>query len=453
MRTSARAAGGITASRPSGSSSWWDNPHSQAGLVISVVLIAIAAGIVLRLIGYVGGAYSWYVFSSAGDDSWHPMGLAYARAIGQSSGSLYDLFFTDHVKFQYPASSLLLYSALDTIGIAPTPYALNVLVWFSILALPIVIFRLSTLYIETQPAGFHFSVRDKYAIAAAFAVATLFFYPVMISWRLGQVQAFINLLFACACVQWLRGAKGTAGILIGVTCLIKPQFALFCLWALLRGESKFALGQVAVVVAGTLLSLLLYGWDNNIFYIDVLSYISQHGETFWDNTSINGFLNTIANPDETLIFQYHEFPQFNLAVYVLTLISSAAIIGAALLARRSGSLLDLMTAGLSFTLASPIAWGHHYGVVLPILVVAFIEIATCKATSQRPVLFAVWTVCFLLFCNNWNVSQLAAGTYVSFLQSWRLFAALALLALLYRLQFETGSADERRYARGRLWEA
>jgi hypothetical protein len=112
-----------------------------------------------------------------------------------------------------------------------------------------------------------------------------------------------------------------------------------------------------------------------------------------------------------------------------------------------------MTAGLSFTLASPIAWGHHYGVVLPILVVAFIEIATCKATSQRPVLFAVWTVCFLLFCNNWNVSQLAAGTYVSFLQSWRLFAALALLALLYRLQFETGSADERRYARGRPWAA
>ena len=90
--------------------------HQHARAMIIVVGAAVLAGIVLRLTGFVGGAYSWFFLSGAGDDSWMPMRLAYARAIGQSPGSLSDLFLVDHVKYQYPPSSLLLYSAFDFLG-------------------------------------------------------------------------------------------------------------------------------------------------------------------------------------------------------------------------------------------------------------------------------------------------------------------------------------------------
>jgi hypothetical protein len=68
-------------------------------------------------------------------------------------------------------------------------------------------------------------------------------------------------------------------------------------------------------------------------------------------------------------------------------------------------------------------------------------------------LVAIWALCFLLFFNDWNVSQLLAGTALSFLQSWRLFAAFALLGLLYRLQAEHVVARAGMFARGRPWAA
>jgi hypothetical protein len=433
-----------------GSAAHLDDPGFYARAGAFLVLASILSGIALRLGGYVGGAYSWFVFSSASDDSWLPMGLAYARVTGQSPGSLHDLFFVDHVKFQYPPSSLLLYSALDLIGIPPTQKALNALVWLSILATSGVVFRLCAVFVERHRQELRFSASDKYLIAGAFAVATLFFYPIMISWRLGQIQGLLNLMFAGACLCWLGDRKLAAGALIGASCLIKPQFSLFLVWALLRREKTFAAGQAAVLAGGLALSLLLYGWANNVYYLEVLSYISGRGEIFWDNSSVNGFVNRILHPDETLIFKYHEFPPFHMATYVLTLASSAIIVAFALFANRSppagSSLLDFMTAALSFTLASPIAWGHHYGVVMPILAATFLEIARKTAGRRRRDYLIGWGVCFLLFSNYWNITELLAGTFASPLQSWRLFAAIGLLWMTYRLNATDAGARDGRTA-------
>jgi hypothetical protein len=61
--------------------------------IVALVVCGIITGIILRLFGFVGGAYSWFVFSSAGDDSWMPMRLAYSRAIGDGPGTVHALFF------------------------------------------------------------------------------------------------------------------------------------------------------------------------------------------------------------------------------------------------------------------------------------------------------------------------------------------------------------------------
>lgn len=414
------------------------NPQYYARLALLLIMLSILAGIALRLCGFVGGSYSWFLLSSAGDDSWMPMRLAYERVTGQSPGTLRELFFVDHVKFQYPATSLLLYRALDLIGVPPTVGYLNVLVWLSIPATAFLVFRICTGLIDKNRDRLCWSSSDRLMVASAFAVATLFFYPIMISWRLGQIQALLNLAFAAAALCWISERKLASGMLIGISCLIKPQFSLFLVWGLLRGQNRFALGQALAVGCGTLLSLALFGWENNIYYSDVLQYISHRGEVSWDNTSVNGLVNGLVYPEQVLTFEYHAFPHYNPVVYFATLLSSIVILAAAFLINRvspsRGSVLDFMTAGLSFTFASPIAWGHHYGIALPILAAVLIVIAAQSQAHNRGNYLIGWGACLLLLSNYWNVSELLAGTSAAILQNWRLFAVVGLLWMLYRLQ-------------------
>ncbi len=293
-------------------------------------------------------------------------------------------------------------------------------------------------YIDKYNASLRLSTGDKYLLAAAFAVATLFFYPIMIAWRLGQIQALLNFAFAAACLFWLIDRKRAAGVLIGVVCLVKPQMCLFLIWALLRGQKDFAVGLVATVVVGLGLSLALYGWDNHIYYPEMLSYLSQHGEVFWDNTSVNGLVTGLYHPDEVLIWNYHSFPPYNPVTYALTMVSSVIIAGLALFINRSsatsGSLLSFQTAALSFTLASPIAWGHHYGGVIVMLAIVFFEILRQTTGSSTRNYLVGWSVCLLLFSNYWNISEHLAETPFAILQNWRLFAVFGLLWMMYRLQ-------------------
>ena len=414
------------------------NPHARA--IVVTVCVAVLAGILLRVSGFVGGSYSWFLASGALDDSWMPMGLAYQRAIGASPGSLHDLFFLAHEKFQYPPTSLLLYSGLDAIGITPTIRALNTVIWLSILIMPVLMFIFSLEYIRREGFVNRFSDKDRYAVAVSLAAVTLFFYPIMIAWRLGQIQGLLDLLFIAACVCWVTERKVAAGVLIGLSCMVKPQLGLFLLWALLRRQYAFAAGQTATVAVGLLLSISLYGWSDHPAYLQVLAFMSQHGEVFWDNTSVNGFLNRLYHPDETLISYYHQWVPYNPVVYFGTLVSSVAIIAFAMLVmHRSawrGSTLDFMSAAFCFTLASPIAWGHHFGTALPLF--AALLIATgAEPERRRTKLFLVAAATFLVFCDDWNFTDLLGGTSFTILQSWRLFGAFAVLWLLHRMSGQT----------------
>ncbi len=439
MKRPLRAVSSFTASECAVLNGWRLSLTSYAWVAPAIIGLSIIAGIALRLCGFVGGAYSWFTLSAAGDDLWLPMSLAFARAVGNSPGSVHDLFFIDGVKFIYPTSSLLLYSAIDAIGIVPTYNVLNAVIWICILLIPFVIFGLCCSVLQ-HGDGYRLrsTDRDKYIIAISFAIASLFFYPIMIAWRLGQVQGLLDLLFVLACLFFARNRTLVAGCLIGAICLVKPQFSLFLLWAGIRQKTDFVIGQITVFACGCLLSLVLYGIDNNIQYFHVLSYLSQHGEIFWDNTSVNGFVNRLIHPDQSLIFNYHESPPFHLLTYGLTVVSFMTIVAFALLANRTsrstGGLLDFMIAGLCFTFAAPIAWGHHYGVVMPMLTVVFIALAFRADVLHRRALLVIWGACFLLFSVDWNVTDLLAGTALTFLQSWRILGVIGLIWLLYHLQ-------------------
>ena len=97
---------------------------------------------------------------------------------------------------------------------------------------------------------------------------------------------------------------------------------------------------------------------------------------------------------------------------------------------------DFLSALLTFTIASPVAWEHHYGVLLPIF--AWLT----PALRRHPVFGrSTWWVlggAYLLASNLIGATLHFAHTPLSPLQSYLWFAALAVLALLYRLRERMG---------------
>ncbi|WP_158927980.1 glycosyltransferase 87 family protein [Acidisphaera sp. S103] len=170
--------------------------------------------------------------SSIRPDSRGPMLQALHVLHGPDRDALYQvLFFTGHVRFQYPPTSLVSLDLLSALGITSFR-ALN--------AINLVVYLLNA-----GAAGFLmwllFGGRDRIAgrsgpglhsgsmVAIGFVTAFTF-YPDVRAAVLGQIRVWIDLLFTSAVIAWLLGRRFLAGILIGLVCTIKPQFGLLLLW-------------------------------------------------------------------------------------------------------------------------------------------------------------------------------------------------------------------------------
>jgi len=276
------------------------------------------------------------------------------------------------------------------------------------------------------------------------AAFTLTFYPVVKAFTLGQIQVWINALFALALLAWILGWKASSGVAIGLICLIKPHYGLFLLWAAIRGEWRFVIGCVSVGCVGLAASLAAFGLADHLDYLSALLYMFQRGETFYPNQSVNGLLNrlmSIRQPElyGNLEFFIERYAPFNIWIYGLTVASSLAILAAAIVPRqREGPhrVLDFCTMGLSTTVASPIAWEHHYGILLPIFFVLLAS--TLQDWRQLTVLIAS----YVLASNFLPATQLLAGSIFNIVQSYLLAAVLAVLWLLYH---------QRACERGDVW--
>jgi alpha-1,2-mannosyltransferase len=89
--------------------------------------------------------------------------------------------------------------------------------------------------------------------------------------------------------------------------------------------------------------------------------------------------------------------------------------------------------GLSTTLASPIAWEHHYGILLPIF------FALLPSILRDRHQLTLWMASYVLASNFLPVTQLFAGSILNVLQSYLLAAVLAVLWLLYRRRIPEGA--------------
>jgi hypothetical protein len=369
-------------------------------------------------------------------DSWWPMGLALLSHRLHPGQLLYaTLFFGERIKFQYPPSSLLVcYPAVQ----APVASALGRLglEWVDVLngIGQLLVFATAIVVADLLRRGVPgLQRKDAVVLVIAGVVLTLTYYPIVRAYTLGQIQAWLNAFFAAVAWCWVRGRKGAAGVFAGLMCLVKPQYGVLLVWGLLRRQGQFVAATALTGVLGLVVSVMLFGVANHLDYLGVLSYIGRHGESYFRNQSVNGLVNRLLGNGANLDWNYQAFAPYHPVVHAATWVSSLLLLGLALLwpvcGPARGSALDLGVAALACTLASPVAWDHHYGVFLPVYALLFLALPQGSRGKAARLLLAV---SFFLTGNYIAAVNRLAGTPWNFLQSYMLAGGFLVLALAWR---------------------
>lgn len=421
------------------SATWWTDAQRRP-VLLAALLVAFTIPLDLALYLWSGWSALWpireWLLGSPleGGDSWNVMNRALAFVRAHPDEPLYqNIFFEQQLKFQYAPTSLLPLVGLQALGldtgvetmnainrglIALTALAVGVVAWLALRKL--------------KPEA----VLERQAAAVIAAGATLLFYPVMMGYHLGQLQVWINALFAFAVVAWLTDRRILTGALIALICVLKPQFGLFAVWALLRREWRFLGGLAAVGGVCLIASVALFGFANHVDYLGVLSHLSRHGEAYWANQSANGLFQRLVGLGPLLEWEANSLPPYHPLVYFGTLLTSLAIVAAALLIKRGDGAMarvtDFLLAALAFTIASPIAWEHHYGVLAPMLAVLLcLVLAMPESRDRRAWLIALAAV-YMLSAICFDVTRALPGL-LSVFQLYLYVAALGALVMLRRL--------------------
>lgn len=413
-----------------------DWPFAARLSAIWLLLLALSqlAFLILWAAGYSIQPYLYKSFVLAdlsGSDSWGPMRAAFDWLQEDHAGTVYDaVFFEGQTKFQYPLTSLLPYLLLEPMGGAHAAM-LNAVGWLSVAASAVLAALLTDTIVRRRDTSATRTARI--AAAGLTAVAATAFFPVLRGLALGQVQVWLNALFLLACLFVLRGRWALAGGAIGAICLFKPQLGLFLVWAALRRNWSFAAGFLWVAVPGGLLALAAFGLADNLDYLNVLGFISRHGEAFYANQSVNGLLNRLFADGDSRIWVAERFAPYDARVHYATLATSALLIGFVLLfgrQARTEGLREFTLAGLAFTIASPVAWEHHYGFLVPVFVVLAADAALALPSRRAAARLAALCAVYVLVSQDAFTAVLALFPVNSLAYSFFFFAACAALVLL-----------------------
>jgi hypothetical protein len=382
------------------------------------------------------------------DDSWGPMGVAFSAFRRAPDIPLYDaVFFEQHTKFIYPPSSLLTFWALERLGLgdAMGKHLLTVVSWLTVVLTAVLVSLIFQRSIQAPLAPSTDNRWNRMVTVLLPVAFTLTFYPITRAFTLGQIQTWLTCMAVGLVWMWMQGAVGTAGVLAGLLCLVKPQYLLLLGWGAVRQEWRFTAAGLIALFIGTMASLSVFGWANHIDYFRVLSYIAQHGESYFANQSANGLLHRIFADSSATDFE-HQYAAYDPWVCAGTMLSSAIMIGLAFFWRRAehqrASTTDLLIIMLTLTMASPVAWEHHYGpqiatyaVILPaLLCYPVLGTATLRYLALS----------YILVSNLFRITDYTASTWFNVLQSHEYLGAVMVVVCLYKLRHaEAGVAEAR----------
>jgi alpha-1,2-mannosyltransferase len=263
----------------------------------------------------------------------------------------------------------------------------------------------------------------------ATAIAAFFFMPITLAFSLGQAQIFLDLCFALLAYFWVQGKQRPAGVMMALLAMVKPQFGLLLVWAALRRRwSALAAGAIALA-AGAVLSLAVFGLHNNLDYLGVMAGLSRKAQSHYANQSMFGLLNRAIFNGENIPYHPYVYPPFVPWVYKVTLATTAVLVLLALAypwRERAAGMADLSVVGIVCVIATPMAWEHHYGVMLPIFI--WLWFGVYRGGFGQPWMLALAFVLIADFLSPFNL--LSDVPAANLLQSYMYFGALLLLGLL-----------------------
>jgi hypothetical protein len=268
----------------------------------------------------------------------------------------------------------------------------------------------------------------------ATAMATFFFMPITLAFSLGQAQVFVDLFFALLVLFWVQGRQRPAGVMMAMMTMVKPQFGLLLLWAALRRRWNALVAGLVTLAIGAAVSVAAFGVSNNLDYLGVLAGLSRKAQPHYANQSMFGLLNRAIFNGENMPYHPYVYPPFVPWVYYVTLATTAALVLLALVypwfnksaRNQAGGMADLGAMGVVCVIATPMAWEHHYGVLLPIFVWLWFAV-------YRRGFGSIWKLglAFVLIADFLSpLNFLAAIPVANVLQSYMYFGALLLLGLL-----------------------
>lgn len=199
--------------------------------------------------------------------------------------------------------------------------------------------------------------------SALMLAAAVSFYPLTRAVELNQASILVTLAMGAAFIAADRGWAFLAGMPLAAAVAIKPHLVLM-LPILVWHSPRAVLGALAAGGALLIVSVAVAGFASHVTYVSEIIPALGNGYAFFPNQSWNGVLNRLVHdnmarfviaPDSTLV---------SLGTIVLGL----ATLAAAIVVARQPSTRPLSflfgIAWLAVTMASPIAWEHHYGPAL-----------------------------------------------------------------------------------------
>jgi len=385
----------------------------------------------------------WVFTDEIGDDSWRPMKLAYGHWIeSQGQSLLYtDLLLPVKLKFLYPPTALLITQFIETNNINLLAFSTTTTIIFLFLMAAGIIATVLHSYKHYQAPLL--SPTDQVAIGVLLTLLLFTFYPVVKAATLGQMQVWLNAFFAVAILCYITGWDILAGIMLGLMASIKPHYALFILWGLLRGNKKLVMAITITGLVGVLLGMREFGFAMYIDYLRGLSFVTQHGESVYTNQSFNalaGRIFSVRYPEafNNLKWNGYRYPPYNVWIFSFTQITTLAILIITLIKPKAQSneakLADFLLMGLGATLASPIAWEHHYGILFPAFVCTWLILWFGDTPLKSGWIKIAFVLFYLVAANVFPFTKFVADSYFNLLQSYLLMSATGLFLVLVMIK-------------------
>jgi len=408
--------------------------RSDRGLLWFVLLNILAANAGFKLVAH-------FVFHTGVDemrvrywdffhfhqftDSWTPMLGSVNSFLAHPGLPIYQARLYDTLIYPLTSVLPLVWMKQAGMGDAAVLRALMIASWIAMVAVVALQVVLAAKVAEQGSS----SLSWRAVVATAFAA--FFFMPITLAFSLGQAQIFLDLFFTLLVLFWIEGKERPAGVMMALLAMVKPQFGLLLLWAALRRRWNALASGLATLAAGGAVSLAVFGLRNNLDYLGVLAGLSRKAQSHYANQSVFGLLNRAIFNGENLPYHPYVYPPFVPWIYVVTLATTAVLVLLALAypcRHRTGGMADLAAIAVVSVIATPMAWEHHYGVMLPIFVWLWFARFRQRVGSVWPLALAWVLIADFLSPLNF----LAAIPVANVLQSYMYFGALLLLGLLLR---------------------